>query len=102
LVETSDRFQGLERSVMLVYHPLAGRTDADAFHLDAGRLCVMLSRHRVACVIFARAGIEDLLLRYGPSGDRVLGSDSDAEFEGWRAHLEVQRRLRGLGRMVTI
>jgi hypothetical protein len=102
LVETSDRFQGLERAVMLVYHPLAGRTDADAFHLDAGRLCVMLSRHRVACIVFARVGIEDLLLRYGPSGDRVLGSDGDAEFEGWRAHLEIQRLLRTLGRMERI
>lgn len=102
LVETSDRFQGLERAIMLVHHPLSGRTDADAFHMDAGRLCVMLSRHRVACLVFARGGIEDLLVRYGPSGDRVLGSDTDQEFEGCRAHLEIQQRLRTLGRVVSI
>jgi hypothetical protein len=42
---------------MLVYHPLSGRVDASAFHLDAGRLCVALSRHRVVCFVFARAGI---------------------------------------------
>jgi hypothetical protein len=93
-VETSNRFQGLERPVMVVYHPLSGRADADEFHLDAGRLCVMLSRHRVVCFLVARGGIEELLLRYAPSGDRVLGSDEDSEFEGWRAHIEILEALR--------
>ena len=100
LVETADRFQGLERPVMLVHHPLSGRSDADEFHLDAGRLCVMTSRHSVACFVFARGGIEDMLLRHAPSGERVLGSDEDAEFEGWRAHQAVLRGLRGRGRVV--
>lgn len=100
-VETADRFQGLERPVTIVHHPLSGRADASAFHLDAGRLCVMLSRHRVACFVFARAGIEDMLLRHAPSGDRVLGLDADPEFEGWRAHLAVLARLRCEGRIVS-
>ena len=41
-VETANRFQGIERPFMFVHHPLSGRSDATAFHLDAGRLCVML------------------------------------------------------------
>lgn len=102
LVETSDRFQGLERPVMVVHHPLSGRSDASVFHLDAGRLCVMVSRHRVVCFLVTRAGIEDLLLRYAPSGDRVLGLDEDAEFNGWRAHLTIVRRLRELERVVRL
>jgi hypothetical protein len=102
LVETSDRFQGLERPVMLVYHPLSGRADANAFHLDAGRLCVMASRHRVVCFLITRAGIEDMLLRYAPSGDRVLGLDEDAEFNGWQAHLSIARRLRERNRVVRL
>ena len=48
LVETADSFQGLERAVMIVHHPLSGRSAADNFHADAGRLCVMMSRHRVS------------------------------------------------------
>jgi hypothetical protein len=31
-------------------------TDASAFHLDSGRLCVLASRHRQACVFVGRAG----------------------------------------------
>src|SRR5947209_790927 len=101
-VETADRFQGLERPVMLVYHPLSGRVDADQFHLDAGRLCVALSRHRVACFLVGRAGVEDLLLRYAPSGERVLGSDEDREYAGWRAQVEIAQRLRSAGRVLRL
>ena len=54
-VETSDRFQGLERHLMFVHHPLSGRADASAFHLEAGRLCVMMCRHKVACWLVGRA-----------------------------------------------
>jgi superfamily I DNA and/or RNA helicase len=101
-VETADRFQGLERPIMLVHHPLSGRADADTFHLDAGRLCVMLSRHRIACFVVGRAGMEDLLLRYAPSGDRVLGIDEDEEFEGWRAHLSFLQSVRREGRVLSV
>jgi len=101
-VETADRFQGLERPIMLVYHPLSGRADADQFHLDAGRLCVALSRHRVACFVVGRAGIEELLLRYAPTGERVLGSDEDREYAGWRAQVGIAQRLRAAGRCVPL
>ncbi len=102
LVETADRYQGLERPLMLVYHPLSGRADADAFHLDSGRLCVALSRHRVTCFVVARAGVEDLLLRYAPSGDRILGSDEDREYDGWRAQLAIVQMLRRNRRIASI
>jgi hypothetical protein len=62
--------------------PLSGRADASEFHLDAGRPCVMLSRHRVACFVVTRGGLEDLLLRHAPAGERVLGVNEDREFEG--------------------
>jgi predicted nucleic acid-binding protein len=47
--------------VVIVLHPLSGRRDATAFHLEAGRLCVLASRHRHACIMVARAGIPELL-----------------------------------------
>jgi hypothetical protein len=101
-VETSDRFQGLERPLMFVHHPLSGRADASDFHLDAGRLCVMMSRHSVACWLVARGGIEQQLKRYAPVGDRVLGVDTDNEYEGWRAHLSIIKALSAAGRVVRL
>jgi hypothetical protein len=86
LVETADRFQGLERKVMLVHHPLSGRSDASEFHLDVGRLCVMLTRHRVACLVFWRSGIRDVLGSVTVGGDRPLGQTEDREHSGRRAH----------------
>jgi hypothetical protein len=101
-VETANRFQGLERQIMFVYHPLSGRADATEFHLDAGRLCVMLSRHRVACFVFARDGITRQLLRYAPTGDRVLGAMDDPEYRGWRAHLTLMEALTLRGRIFPV
>lgn len=101
-VETANRFQGLEKPVMLVYHPLSGRTDGDEFHMDAGRLCVMLTRHRAACFVFTRGGVEEMLTRHAPAGNRVLGSEDDAEYEGWRANMTVARELRVRSRVVKL
>lgn len=98
-VETANRFQGIERPFMFVHHPLSGRADATAFHLDAGRLCVMLSRHRVGCWIFGRAGIAEQLQRFAPVGNRALGIDEDPEFRGWSAHLSIMLSLTESGRI---
>jgi hypothetical protein len=98
-VETANRYQGIERAFMFVHHPLSGRADASAFHLDAGRLCVMLSRHRVACWLFGRQGIAQQLTRYSLIGDRALGIDDDPEYWGWRAHLTVMWWLANTGRL---
>jgi hypothetical protein len=102
IVESSNRFQGLERHLVFVHHPLSGRADADQFHLDAGRLCVMSSRHRVSCVLVARADLESLLLRHSPAGDRLLRVRQDPEFEGWRAHLSLVQQLRQDGRVLRL
>ena len=101
LVETAERFQGLERALMFVHHPLSGRASLSEFQLDAGRLCVMTTRHRVGCVIVARAGTEERLMRHAPSGERVLGRARDDAYEGWRANREVFAALRARGRCVA-
>jgi hypothetical protein len=98
-VETANRFQGIERTFMFVHHPLSGRSDATAFHLDAGRLCVMLSRHRIGCWIFGRQGITEQLIRFAPAGDRALGIDEDPEYRGWRAHLTLLAALSRANRL---
>jgi hypothetical protein len=84
-VDTANRLQGAEFQVTIVLHPLSGRRDATSFHLEAGRLCVLASRHRHACIVVARAGIADVLDAH-PSDEPVhLGVA--AEFpDGWEAN----------------
>ncbi|EXG81422.1 AAA domain-containing protein [Cryptosporangium arvum] len=93
VVDTANRLQGREYDVTVFLHPLSGRRDATAFHLEAGRLCVLASRHRQACVIVARAGIRDLLDAHPSSapvhlGDPVKFPDGWAANQTMLAHLE--------------
>jgi hypothetical protein len=92
VVDTANRLQGREFDVVIVLHPLSGRRDATAFHLEAGRLCVLASRHRHACVVVARAGIPELLDAH-PSVEPVhLGVP--AKFpDGWEAHQALLAHL---------
>ncbi len=43
-----------------------------------------------------------MLLRYAPSGDRVLGIDEDREYEGWRAQLRIAEEVDDAGRVLSI
>ncbi|MCE7081955.1 AAA family ATPase [Streptomyces sp. ST2-7A] len=91
-VDTANKLQGREFDVTLIWHPLSGRTDASAFHLETGRLCVLLSRHRHACVVVARAGIRELLDRHPTT--RPVHLDVPPKFpDGWRAHQLVLDHL---------
>ena len=97
LVETADRYQGLEREVMIAWHPLLGRRRPSAFDLSPGRLCVMLSRHRTACLIVAGRDLEKKLERHTARSRRFLG-EPDLEHRGWKACRLIARRLAGPGR----
>jgi hypothetical protein len=91
-VDTANRLQGAEFEVTIVLHPLSGRRDATAFHLEAGRLCVLTSRHRHACIIVARAGIADLLDAH-PS-DEPIHLGVRAKFpDGWEANHAILAHL---------
>ncbi len=91
-VDTANRLQGREYDVTIVLHPLSGRRDATAFHLEAGRLCVLASRHRHACIVVARAGIAELLDAH-PSTEPVH-LNVPAKFpDGWEANHAVMAHL---------
>ncbi|MFJ8577250.1 AAA domain-containing protein [Micromonospora sp. NPDC093277] len=91
-VDTANRLQGREYDVTIVLHPLSGRRDATAFHLESGRLCVLASRHRHACVVVARAGIAELLDAH-PSTERVH-LDVPVKFpDGWAANQAMLTHL---------
>jgi superfamily I DNA and/or RNA helicase len=90
VVETANKLQGLEFEVVFVWHPLAGLPEADAFHLDPGRLCVLLTRHRQACIVVGPAGDCDLLKdRVPPPTEAYLGWDPDPVLDGWEVHRQV-------------
>ncbi|SCL53469.1 Part of AAA domain-containing protein [Micromonospora citrea] len=93
-VDTANRLQGREYDVTIVLHPLSGRRDATAFHLESGRLCVLTSRHRHACVVVARAGIGELLDAH-PSTE-IVHLDVPVKFpDGWEANQTILALLAG-------
>lgn len=90
--DTANSLQGSEYDVVLVLHPLSGRRDATAFHLESGRLCVLTSRHRHACIVVARAGIADLLDAHPPTEPMYI--DTPAKFpDGWEANHAMLEHL---------
>ncbi|MET8680889.1 AAA domain-containing protein [Streptomyces sp. NPDC004647] len=91
-VDTANRLQGCERKITIVLHPLSGRGDASAFHLEAGRLCVLTSRHRHACIVVARAGIAELLDAH-PSNTPARPGPASKIPDGWEAHHAVLAHL---------
>ncbi|MEU6144226.1 AAA domain-containing protein [Streptomyces sp. NPDC047081] len=91
-VDTANRLQGREYDVTVVLHPLSGRPDATAFHLETGRLCVLASRHRHACIVICRAGVTDLLDDY-PSTEPVQLGTLVKFPDGWEANHAVLARL---------
>jgi hypothetical protein len=101
-VETAERFQGLERRVIIVHHPLSGRLSLSDFQLDSGRLCVMTSRHRVACFIVARAGLAERLQLAAPSLERVLGASHESIHGGRSAHRRFLQQLVDSERIISV
>jgi hypothetical protein len=91
-VDTANRLQGREYDVTIVLHPLSGRRDATAFHLESGRLCVLTSRHRHACIVVARAGIPALLDAH-PSTEPVHLNVPVRFPDGWEANQSMMAHL---------
>ena len=91
-VDTANRLQGSEYGIVIVLHPLSGRRDASTFHLESGRLCVLTSRHRHACIVVARDGIPDLLDAH-PSADPVPFNTQPRFPNGWEANQALLEHL---------
>lgn len=92
VVDTANRLQGRQFELLIAWHPLSGRRDATAFHLEAGRLCVLLSRHRHACLVVSRAGIRDQLDAH-PGVEPVWLGEEPPAVDGWEANLTLLDRL---------
>lgn len=92
VVDTANRLQGRQFQLVVVWHPLSGRRDATAFHLEAGRLCVMLSRHRLGCIVVSRAGIREQLEAH-PAAEPTWVGEAPPAIDGWEANLSVLEAL---------
>jgi hypothetical protein len=100
-VDTPERWQGLERKVMLVIHPLSGVGSPTRFDLETGRLCVMASRHRSGLVVLSRDHVRRTLEDYIPSADQPVGRP-DVVGRGHNDHLEFWERLSSNGRVLAL
>jgi hypothetical protein len=86
-VTTPERWQGLERPVMIAVHPLSGVSIPSSFDLETGRLCVMASRHRSACIFVSRDHVGATLDSHLPVADQALGK-SDIVGRGHKQHTD--------------
>jgi hypothetical protein len=91
VVNTANKLQGLEFDLVVCWHPLAGLPEADEFHVEAGRLCVMCTRHRHACIVVGRQGDRELVEGLPPSTPAYPGAaeDTDDVLRGWAVHRDV-------------
>jgi hypothetical protein len=91
VVNTANKLQGLEFDVVVCWHPLAGLPEADEFHVEAGRLCVMCTRHRHACIVVGRRGDRELIEGLPPSTPAYPGTNEDTDdvLRGWTVHRNV-------------
>jgi hypothetical protein len=98
-VDTPERWQGLERKLMIVVHPLSGVMAPSAFDLETGRLCVMTSRHRAGLVVVARDHIKETLETHIPSAEQAVGRP-DITGRGHEANLRFWESMEMRGRVV--
>lgn len=91
-VDTANRLQGRQFELVLAWHPMSGRASSGSFHLEAGRLCVLLSRHRQACVLVTRSGLRERLDGH-PQPDPLWLGERESAVDGWEANLHVLEQL---------
>lgn len=100
VVDTPERWQGLERPVMIVVHPLSGVLKPSTFDLETGRLCVMASRHQAGLIIVARDHLNDTLEACIPMADQAVGRP-DITGRGLRDNLQFWSALESTGRAIS-
>ncbi len=98
-VDTPERWQGLERKVMIAVHPLSGVVHPSAFDLETGRLCVMASRHRSGLIVVSRDHVLETLESHIPSAEQAVGRP-DVTGRGHWQNLKFWETLAGQNRVV--
>lgn len=99
-IDTAERWQGLQRKVMVVVHPLSGVEEPSVFDLETGRLCVMASRHEVGLILVTRDQVGRTLDGLIVSAEQAVGRP-DVSGRGHARHSAFWRRLEEAGRCVA-
>lgn len=100
-IDTPERWQGLERHVMVVVHPLSGVVQPSAFDLETGRLCVMASRHKVALVVVSRDHLGQTLDDHLPVAGQAIGRP-DVSGRSHRQNWVFWNTLREQNRLIPL
>jgi len=100
-VDTPERWQGLERPLIIAVHPLSGVVNPSAFDLETGRLCVMASRHQAALIVVARDHIGRTLSDLVPSAEQAPGKP-DVVGRGHDAHIRFWQQLEAADRLIAL
>jgi hypothetical protein len=100
-VDTPERWQGLERKLMVAVHPLSGVASPTAFDLNTGRLCVMASRHRAGLVFVSRDHVGRTLESYIPAAEQAVGQP-DVVGRGHAHHETFWDRLASRGQLLRL
>jgi hypothetical protein len=101
-VETVENWQGLQLPISIVRHPLSRTGRLAGFDLEAGRWCVSLSRHQIACIIVARASVTDVIRDYVHGCDTVAAGAKDATWSGFSAHRMIWDALLNRGHVFEL
>ena len=102
MVDTPEIWQGGQRALMVVKHPLSDAGRPEEFDLEAGRWCVMLSRHLYGCIVVARGNVDAALADYQHDCGRTPSGAEDAIWRGYRAHAGVWDELRRRNRLLRL
>jgi hypothetical protein len=100
-IDTPERWQGLERKVMIVVHPLSGVIQPSEFDLATGRLCVMASRHQISLVVVTRDHLMHTLETHLPVADQPIGR-ADASGAGHSRNLSFWSSLQSQNKVITL
>jgi len=100
-VDTPERWQGLQKPLMIAVHPMSGVVSPSSFDLDTGRLCVMASRHQAGLIVVSRDHVGETLANYVPAAEQApgrpdrVGRGHDAHLKFWGS-LVADERVRAL------
>jgi hypothetical protein len=100
-VDTPERWQGLQRPIMIVVHPLSSVVDPSDFDLETGRLCVMASRHQVSLIVVTRDHVGETLSGFIPEASQAPGQP-DVVGRGHAAHAHFWNALQKANRIFQI
>ena len=101
VVDTPERWQGLEKPIMIAVHPLSGVTEPSEFDLETGRLCVMTSRQTAGLILVTRDHVGETIVNTIPAATQAPG-EPDRTGRGRRAHLEFWEMVEQNGRLVSL